>query len=85
MVFLCFVSIILFIMYFGIFVMTFIDNGEIGCMSIPKCHWMVIVLNLVKQTSFLHDAVYWCCFEYAGQYLWPLLLTWFNFNPSMDK
>ena len=18
-------------------------------------------------------------------YLWPLLLTWFNFNPSMDK
>ena len=19
------------------------------------------------------------------QWLWPLLLTWFNFNPSMDK
>ena len=19
------------------------------------------------------------------QYQWPLLLTWFNFNPSMDK
>ena len=22
-----------------------------------------------------------CC----NKYLWPLLLTWFNFNPSMDK
>ena len=20
-----------------------------------------------------------------GRYMWPLLLTWFNFNPSMDK
>ena len=20
----------------------------------------------------------------AGGHLWPLLLTWFNFNPSMD-
>ena len=21
----------------------------------------------------------------SREYLWPLLLTWFNFNPSMDK
>ena len=21
----------------------------------------------------------------VDEYLWPLLLTWFNFNPSMDK
>ena len=20
-----------------------------------------------------------------AEYLWPLLLTWFNFNPSLDK
>ena len=36
--------------YFGKFVMTFIDIGEIGCMSIPKCRWMVIMVNLFKQT-----------------------------------
>ena len=43
--------------------MTFIDIGEIGCMSIPKCHWMVIVVTRVKQTWFLQDAAYlvWCC------------------------
>ena len=35
---------------FGKLVMTFSDIGEIGCMSILKCHWMVIVENLVKQT-----------------------------------
>ena len=23
--------------------------------------------------------------SYGGESLWPLLLTWFNFNPSMDK
>ena len=31
---------------YGKFVMTFID---IGFMGIPKCHWMFIVVNLVKQ------------------------------------
>ena len=50
MVFLCIVCTILFNVYFGKFVMTFIDIGNIGCMSISKCHWMVIVVNLVKQT-----------------------------------
>ena len=48
----------MFNVYFGKFWMTFIDIGEkIGCMSIPKCHWMVIVVNLVKHFfSFLHNA-----------------------------
>ena len=36
--------------YFGKFVIAFIEIGEIGCMSIPKCLWMVIVVNLVIQT-----------------------------------
>ena len=48
-VILCSVWTILFNVYFGKFVMTFIDIGEIGCTGIPKCHWMVIVVNLVKQ------------------------------------
>ena len=38
--------------YFGKFVMTFIDIGEIGCISILEYHWMVIVVNLVRQTLF---------------------------------
>ena len=42
----------LFNVHFGTFVMTFIDIGEIGCMIIPKCHWVVIVGNLVKQIWF---------------------------------
>ena len=49
----------------GKFVMTFIDTGEIGCMSIPKCHWLVIVVNLVKQTWFFHDAAFWYGFVYV--------------------
>ena len=42
--FLSIVCTILFDVYFGKFVMTFIDIGEIGCMSMTKC--------LVKQTRF---------------------------------
>ena len=52
-------------MYFGKFVMTFINTGEIGGMSIHKCHWVVIVVNLVK-LYFLHDVACWCGFVYAG-------------------
>ena len=58
-VFLYIICTILFNVYFGKLVMTFIDIGEIGCMSIPECHWMVIVVNMVKQTWLLHDAA--CC------------------------
>ena len=52
MFFLCIVCTILFNVHFGKFVMTFIDIGEIGCMIIPKCHWMVIMVNVVKRTWF---------------------------------
>ena len=62
----CIVCTILLNVYFGKFVMTFIDIGEIGCTSIAKCHWMVVVVNLVKQIRFLHDAACWCGFVYAG-------------------
>ena len=37
-VFLCIVCTILVNVYSGKFVMIFIDIGEIGCMSKPKCH-----------------------------------------------
>ena len=66
MVFLFIVFTIVFNVYFGKSVKTFIDIGENACMSIPKCHWMVIVVNLVKQTWFLNDAASWCGFVYAG-------------------
>ena len=46
-------STILFNVYYGKFVMTFIHIGENDCMSMPKCHWMVIVVNLVKLDFFL--------------------------------
>ena len=36
--------------------------GETDCMSIARCHWVVIVVNLVKHTWFC----VWCC-----------LLLWF--------
>ena len=52
MAFLCIICLILFNVYFGEFVMTCIDIGEIGCKGIPKCLWMVIVVHLVKQTWF---------------------------------
>ena len=39
--------------------------GGIGCICRPKCHWMVIVVNLVKQTwFFLYDAACWWGFVY---------------------
>ena len=61
----------LFNVYLGKFVMTFIDIGEIGCMSILKCHWKVIVVNLVKQTWFLHDAACLCGGVYA-EWVWGI-------------
>ena len=47
----------LFYVHFWIFVMSFFDIGEIDCMSIAKCHWVVIVVNLVKHIWFC----VWCC------------------------
>ena len=38
---------------------------------------------------FLHavvvSAIYYDASSYGYDYLWPLLLTWLNFNPSIDK
>ena len=49
----------------GKFVMTFIDIIEIGCMSIPKCHWMVIAviffqtdLNIYMMPYFDPESAY---------------------------
>ena len=64
-IFLCIVCTFLLNVYFGKFVITFIDIGEIVCMSKPKYHWMVIVVNLVKQT-WIFAFFAWCC-----------LLVWF--------
>ena len=32
-----------------------------------------------------NDRLKSACTSHNFNYLWPLLLTWFNFNPSMDK
>ena len=46
----------------------------------------------MQDGPLLHDiskfgTTLWLRTEYASlkDTLWPLLLTWFNFNPSMDK
>ena len=47
-----------------------------------------IALRWLKQNltdySTLTQALTWCR-QTETHYLWPLLLTWFNFNTSMDK
>ena len=52
MVSLYIVCTIVFNVHFGRFVVTFIDIGEIGWMSIPKCHWILTMENLVKELPF---------------------------------
>ena len=47
---------------------------DISCKIAQR--WMS--LNLSDDKSTLDQVVAWCP-------QWPLLLTWFNFNPSMDK
>ena len=55
---------------------TFIIAGKgiILCLHIQPKSW-------AWEQPFLHNR--WQCT--AITFLWPLLLTWFNFNPSMDK
>ena len=65
MVFPCIVYVGLLNVNYGKFVMIFRDIGEIACISTPKSYWLVIAVNLVKQTWFLHDAACWCM---LGQY-----------------
>ena len=66
----------LFNVYFGKLVMTFIDIGEIGFMSISKCHWMVIVVNLVKQTWLLAELPVGVVLCMPGQYRVFQPLAW---------
>ena len=35
-------------------------------------------MKLVQYNEYIANTV-------DTEHLWPLLLTWFNFNPSMDK
>ena len=42
-----------------------------------KVYHICNVLKLLKQQQYHTDIL-----KYVQ---WPLLLTWFNFNPSMDK
>ena len=58
------------------------------CISLfPKCWWdtsgcvdrIPMTLPVVSQVGQC-----WCNYQ-PKCFLWPLLLTWFNFNPSMDK
>ena len=40
---------------------------------------------IIEQNSLhVHTDTYETCSCYI-KFQWPLLLTWFNFNPSMDK
>ena len=43
-----------------------------------KTKWLPFADDMSK-LFFLNGIVSWF------KLLWPLLLTWFNFNPSMDK
>ena len=48
--------------------------------------WKCFLVKYVD--SFVHGPVYtWILLDHtvAADVMWPLLLTWFNFNPSMDK
>ena len=40
-------------------------NWVIGRMCIPKCHWKIIVVNLVEQRWFFRDAACWSRFVCA--------------------
>ena len=39
----------------------------------------------IFSTPFVNTMLVSCNNDEAHKQLWPLLLTWFNFNPSMDK
>ena len=54
-----------------------------------KYNYDVNFLSFVNRCLLLDDTllpVFADCFRYnIFKYLWPLLLTWINLNPSMDK
>ena len=52
------------------------------------CNTSVINHQWVNQQQYYTVLKYWHLDSFQVSctcYLWPLLLTWFNFNPSMDK
>ena len=56
-----------------------------------RCHvpiQTIIMITLIISQVDIHTVVF-CCGEVYPNHIhihqWPLLLTWFNFNPSMDK
>ena len=51
-----------------------VNNREAGDLRRHRAHYDVIVMRLCKTKLVAGHAD-----------KWPLLLTWFNFNPSMDK
>ena len=47
---------------------------------------MFFTIGLEPNPSLSHiDGLVQACSNSIANALWPLLLTWFNFNPSMDK
>ena len=41
-------------------------------------HWFFVMLDAAAIEQAVELSAIW-------DYMWPLSLTWFNFNPSMDK
>ena len=57
-----------------------------------NCHLVYIILVISPHTltcdylSILGlNLIHVSCLQDVITHHWPLLLTWFNFNPSMDK
>ena len=56
-----------------------------GICSTPSLNqWWHIFWPLKCTPNIMHTVRSFFCFVMVW-YQWPLLLTWFNFNPSMDK
>ena len=52
----------------------------------PKVYWNTdhIKSKTITQPQGKHMHIFMDCIAY-DDHQWPILLTWFNFNPSMDK
>ena len=76
----------------------FITTFLLTCLSnFPQCQWWYfLIIHNHRVTTIIVSTLKLMRLEYSTRptslscllipwYLWPLLLTWFNFNPSMDK
>ena len=69
----------------------YMDIWSIYCLTLTSCiSRKVMIVLLWKKSScvillFIVLANKWLFPSVSYNYQWPLLLTWFNFNPSMDK